>query len=114
MKQVLLSLAVAFMSVGSFAQSDPVPVDDPCLLATDEATWTSLDLNADQLKEVMDLQTNCKTACAAVSETGERDARTGAAMLEQHEERIRKVLSADQYVKWKAWCAERTSRGQLH
>ena len=73
----------------------------------------ALDLTTQQLEEVQAIQTICKTDCLAISETGERDASTAAAVLEQHEEKVRKVLTAEQYTNWRAWCEDRTTRGAI-
>ena len=113
MQRFLLPVVVVLMSTIAQAQTPAQSPDEPCLLATDKDTWLALGLSADQVEQVSSIQTTCKTDCAAVSETGERDARTAAAVLEQHQERVRMLLTEKQYDAWQAWCSERTTRGQL-
>ena len=112
MRSHLFSI-VALLALSANAQNTPTSIDEPCLLATNKETWASLGLSAEQIAKVEGLQTTCKTACAAVSETGERDVKTAAAVMEKHEDEVRKVLTEEQYNKWQTWCSERDGRGQL-
>ena len=114
MKKICSTIVIAFISAASAtAQTTPaapnnkVSVNDECLLATDAVEWTAIGLTSDQVKRVQGIQTDCKTDCAVISETGVKDATTSRSALEKHEARIRKVLSLDQYNKWIEWCSQR-------
>lgn len=116
MQRILHTIAVTLLCASSLiAQVTPPPqpalVHDDCVLATTAEDWTAMGLTTAQVEEVQAVQTECKTACVALKETGREDPAMSQAMLEKHRERIRTVLTKEQYDKWVAWCSTRPSRG---
>jgi hypothetical protein len=87
----------------------PQPTDEPCILATTEAEWMGLGLNAAQIKQVMAIQTNCKTDCGNTQISAQPSGKLNHAAIEKHEERVREIMDADQFRKWKEWCEKRPS-----
>ncbi len=81
------------------------------MLATDKEAWMALELTSAQVEQVESLQTACVTDCTSVPEGGKRDPSTSGALVEQYTERVRKVLTEEQFKKWLVWCEERTVRG---
>ena len=112
MRKIILSLAVAVLgTAGTYAQGDSKTttsvVTTPsahhdCIMA-DEAAWTSLGLNTEQIKRVQLIQERCKKDCEAMAkEKGSHD----QAAMDKHEKEIQTVLTKEQYAAWQKWCTE--------
>ncbi len=117
MERTLLVIAMALMCAISISAQNttpaPVGVSDECLLATDAEAWAAIGLTTAQVEKVEAIQTDCKTACAAVSETGHSDPAASKGALKKHRDRIRKVLTKEQYAKWLVWCNDHSSHTEL-
>ena len=117
MERTFLAIALALMCAISISAQTPPPtpanVSDECLLTTDADVWASIGLTTKQVEQVQGIQTNCKTACAATSETGVKDAAAGKATMKKHHRKIRQVLSKEQYIKWAAWCKDKAVRTEM-
>jgi len=117
MKRILISVAVVLMSTASVTAQiepkapQPVLVADECVLSTTAEDWTAIGLTAAQVADVQAIQTQCKTDCIALKETGGSDPAMGKGMLEKHRSHIQAVLTAEQYEKWLVWCSTRPSHG---
>ena len=62
--------------------------------------WTSIGLSADQKKQVQDVQASCK----AGYNTAKPDEK--ASSVARHEEKLKSILTPEQYPKWSKWCAQ--------
>jgi hypothetical protein len=76
-----------------------------CIMAGEEV-WTSLGLTTEQMASVKDLQASCKADYAA-AKTDEQ-----AASVLRHEEKLKGILTTDQYTKWSTWCAQEAAAKQ--
>ena len=116
-----IAFAIALLSgVGAFAQSTPAQVETQqtmsgttehqCMMETDNAAWSSLELTKEQMANVEAAQTTCKSECAMMMKDG-ASAETKAthqAQMDRHMATIKETLTKDQYAKWQNWCAGRT------
>ena len=87
----------------------PRPAADPCILSTTEADWMGIGLTAAQIKQVMAVQTNCKTECGNTQTSDRPSGKLNQAAIEKHEEKLLEILGEDQFHKWKEWCEKRPS-----
>lgn len=115
MSHPLFTFAVALIcACPAIAQVAPIPdqkdVGSACILATDDAVWTSLGLAAEQIEQVKSIQTRCKTDCVGPLEGGEKDPELSGAALKHYEDELKKLLTEEQYAKWMKWCGERPGR----
>lgn len=75
-----------------------------CLKTTD-ADWKALGLTAEQMTQVKAVQDEHQQACAGMKKD---EARTDA-LLDQHETRIKALLSPTQYESWMKQCTAMVS-----
>jgi Spy/CpxP family protein refolding chaperone len=119
MSRSIITLLAVLVSTIATAQKhpDPIPnpqdVNDACILNTTPEVWTSLALSEEQAQQVNAIQTGSKEEVAAAQKTGEKDPSIALAVLKDHEEQLRKVLTAEQHAKWMTWCAERPARTEV-
>lgn len=113
-RSTLLALVFCFGAFSMQAQVDPVaPADisgQECLLATPVATWSAIGADADQVKRIEAIQALCHTDCNAQAEDGKLDAATSKAIVKKHEDEVARILTAEQFAQWKAYCKGRPER----
>ena len=74
-------------------------------LRTTDAEWKALGLTAEQMTQVQSIQAEHKKQCTAMKdEAGKKDEAAKAAIADQHEARIKEVLTPTQYDSWKKQC----------
>ena len=121
MKRTLLPAVVVLMSATTATAqsalvaanttetvSAAVAVSDDCVMKTSAEAWTSLGLSKDQLTKVQEIQSVHRKECGAMK--AEEKAEDKAELAEKHQSQIKEVLTADQYNKWLAWCAQQPAR----
>lgn len=70
-----------------------------CIMATTD-TWHTFGLNEGQMAQVKELQASCKADYEG-AKPGE-----ATSSVERHEEKLKGILTPDQYTKWSQWCAQ--------
>lgn len=104
-----LLLFTAAVSAQVTPDTAPTAGAEPCILATKEADWMGLGLSSAQVKQVMAVQTNCKTDCGNTQTSERPSGKLNQAAIEKHEERVREILDQEQFKKWQEWCEKRPS-----
>lgn len=120
MKYLMMAAALCAGTLGAQAQSTPTETKDKTATATQQpgaqahkdclktsdADWKALGLTAEQLTRVKAIQAEHEKACAGMKdESGmKKDPAGAAAMADQHEERIKEVLTPAQYDSWQKQC----------
>lgn len=103
MKTYLLSLGLVLATSGAMAQmpSGSQPGNKhKCIMACAD-TWTKFGLTAEQMAQVKDLQASCEKEHAAKP--------TDDAGVAKHEEKLRGILTPEQFTEWSQWCGEQTA-----
>lgn len=112
MKTFILTLGLALLGANAVAQSKPgVTAATPgheCVMATDANALASLGLSPEQTAQVSAIQADCKKACAAAA----KDASMSLAS-DTHVAQLKGVLTAEQYSKWVAWCANAPAKTEM-
>jgi hypothetical protein len=108
-RTLLTSLALIMCMLQGYAQTPLAPdaAVAPCFVATEEATWTAIGLDAEQLERVKTMQTACKTDCALTPETTTTEKNLSGAVLKLYEAQLEELLTTEQYTKWTQWCDQR-------
>lgn len=88
-------------STATTATQKPVTQAHKDCLKTTEAEWKALGLTVEQMTEVKAVQAEHEKACAGMKKD---DAAGAAAMVDQHEARIKELLTPTQYDSWQKQC----------
>lgn len=79
----------------------PTPQARKDCLKTTDADWKALGLTAEQMTQVKAIQAEHEKACTSMKKD---DTAGAAAMVDQHEARIKEVLTPTQYDSWQKQC----------
>lgn len=88
-------------------QKPATQVDNKDCLMTTDAEWKTLGLTAEQITQVKSIQDEHKTACAGMK----KDDVSTAVVSDEHEERIKNVLTPTKYDSWKKSCTAMATPG---
>ncbi len=112
MKTFILTLGLALLGANAVAQSKPATTkasgSHECIMATDANALASLSLSPEQTAQVTAIQADCTKACAAASMDADKQQ-----IGDKHAAQLKGVLTAEQYSKWVAWCANAPAKTEL-
>jgi Spy/CpxP family protein refolding chaperone len=118
MKIVLSAAAFCLGMMGAQAQDNikaapasatPVKSAHNCLASTTENDWKNLGLTADQSAKVKEIQGDWRKSEGAQAKATAGSAETSP-MMDSYEQKLKNVLSSEQYDKWVKWCAGKTGQ----
>ncbi|HRH38459.1 MAG TPA: hypothetical protein PK760_08945 [Flavobacteriales bacterium] len=75
-----------------------------CLMSSNNATWQSLGLDADRSRQAQAIADGCtkEHQGKAMMDDAKKDD-----MTEMHVQELQKLLTADEFAKWKDWCGKK-------
>lgn len=107
MRTILLLLFVCGVTWAQAQEVVPAtPLAPNCLMATTVEEWSRTGANSDQVEQLRALQSRCHTDCTSEDGTRKED-EAMIAVLRKYEEEVARILSSEQFARWKTWCAER-------
>lgn len=85
------------------------PEPSTCLMATTEEVWSQMGAGVDQVDQLRALQPRCHADCTTEDGT-RKEVRLTGAIIRKYEDDVARILSPEQFTKWKTWCTDRPVR----
>jgi len=115
MKHVLTTAALCLAMVGAQAQSEKVQpsamAPHNCVTSTTNDDWKNLGLSEEQSAKVKDIQAECMKMEHKMM--ADRSSSKESPMMMKYEEKVKEVLTPEQYEKWMKWCNTHAQRGDM-
>ncbi len=115
MKYVLTTAFLCFALLSARAQTEKVQptamAPHNCVTSTTNEDWKNLGLSEEQSAKVKDIQAECMKMEHNMK--ADQTTTKESPMMEKYEDRVKEVLTPDQYNKWVKWCSTHAQRGDM-
>ena len=115
-KHVLAAAALCFGTVGVQAQGETAqPMSKAphnCLTSTTDKDWQTLSLDAAQSEKVKEIQSEWRAA-QSTQVKDSKAAMDESPMMDSYEQKVKDVLTAEQYDNWVKWCSTHANKTEL-